>query len=42
MAIFLDTGFYITFYNKNDKYHSRAMEIFQDLKSNNYGKTSYC
>ncbi|MHA2100203.1 MAG: type II toxin-antitoxin system VapC family toxin [Candidatus Kariarchaeaceae archaeon] len=38
MAIFLDTGYYIAFYNLKDKYHQKAMEIFQDLKSNNYGK----
>lgn len=38
MAVFLDTGYYIAFYNIKDKYHTRAMEIFQDLKSNNYGK----
>ena len=38
MAIFLDTGFYIAFYNSKDKYHSRAMELFQKLKSNKYGK----
>lgn len=38
MAIFLDTGYYIAFYNTKDKYHTRAMEIFLVLKSNKYGK----
>ncbi len=38
MSIFLDTGFYIAFYNSKDKYHSTALEIFQELKKNNYGK----
>ena len=38
MAIFLDTGYYIAFYNSKDKYHSRAMELFQELKNNKYGK----
>ncbi len=33
----MDTGYYIAFYNKNDKFHSKAMNIFQDLKSNKYG-----
>ena len=38
MAIFLDTSFYIAFFNKRDKYHSRAMKIIQELKKNKYGK----
>lgn len=38
MSIFLDTGFYIAFYNSKDKYHSRAKEIYNELKNNKYGK----
>ncbi|MCY3411536.1 MAG: type II toxin-antitoxin system VapC family toxin [Candidatus Heimdallarchaeota archaeon] len=38
MAIFLDTGFYIAFYNEEDKFHERAMEIYQLLRQNTYGK----
>ncbi len=34
----MDTGYYIAFYNKNDRFHSKAMIIIQDLKNNKYGQ----
>lgn len=43
MAIFLDTGFLVAFYNSRDKYHKSALKLFKQIKQVKYGKiyTSY-
>lgn len=43
MAIFLDTSFFIPFYNVKDPKHEKTLELIKACKSNKYGKifTSY-
>lgn len=37
MSIFVDTGVFVSFANKRDKNHDRAVELFDELRSSKHG-----
>ena len=38
MAVLLDSSFIIACFNKEDRHHTRALEMYRELRSQRYGK----
>ena len=37
MSIFIDSGAFIAYYNKDDQFHKSAIELFEQIESNEFG-----